>query len=294
MRIGARGSKLALWQAKYTQQQLNAVGVESELVILQSAGELMQPGFVRQTEGKAHFVKSTGEALLRGDIDLAVHSLKDLPTEMPSGLVITAVSHRADPADWLVIRRESREQAMLLQLKEQAVVGASNARRKAQLQDFRPDLRVRDVSGNMATKLGRLAQGDFDAVVLAAAGLTALEIDLTEFHILPFNPREFVPAPGQGVMAFQTCADDLVVRRLIKQIHHPEASAATNVERATLRLLGHDHRAQLGVYCERDGQGNYHVWAALADEGSGTVKRAHLSSSTSFQLPEKIVAALKR
>lgn len=292
LRIGTRGSKLALWQAEYTQRQLQAAGLDSELVIIKTQGDLIQHLGFDKMEGKGFFTKEIEEALLRGEADLAVHSMKDLPTRSTEGLSIAAVSYRENPADWLLVRRERQQEGELFGLPKGAVVGTSSARRKAQMLDFRPDIEIRDIRGNVPTRLEKLREGGFDAILLAAAGLTRLEIGLSEFHVVRFNPREFVPAPAQGALAWQVCTDDKNTRRALKQIHQPDVSAVINVERRVLNLLDGGCQMPLGVYCERDGAGNYHVWAARAEAWNAAVKRVRLSQSTSHMLAERVVEAL--
>lgn len=292
IRIGTRGSKLALWQAHFVQDQLKEIGVDSELSIIKTKGDKIQHLSFDKIEGKGFFTKEIEEALLRGDIDMAVHSMKDLPTETPEGLVITAVSYREDPADCLLIRPDAVLEGQLLQLKSNAIVGTSSARRKAQMLDFRKDIKIEDIRGNVPTRIEKLRQKKFDAILLAAAGLSRLALDISDLKVIKFNPKEFVPAPAQGVLAFQTQKEDKASRRILKQIHHAEVAAATNVERKVLQLLDGGCHMPLGVYCEKDHMGNYHVWAAKADRWDGAVKRVRLSSSTSFNLAESIVAQL--
>mgnify|MGYP001349791355 CR=1 FL=1 len=288
IKIGTRGSKLALWQAAFTRSLLAELGIEAELVIIKTKGDAIQHLGFDKIEGKGFFTKEIEDALLRGDVDMAVHSMKDMPTSQPDGLVLAAVSYREDPSDWLIIRPEAAGEGMLFGLKEGAVTGTSSARRKAQLLGFRNDLALRDIRGNVPTRLEKLRRGEFDAIMLAAAGLGRLGLDLSEFVTVKFSPREFVPAPAQGVLAFQCCADDLDTRRLLHKIHHPEVAAVTNVERKVLKLIGGGCHLPLGVYCERDPMGNYHAWAALSDAWDQPVRRVRFSQSTHFQLAEKI------
>ncbi|RMG85129.1 MAG: hydroxymethylbilane synthase, partial [Bacteroidetes bacterium] len=243
--------------------------------------------------GKGFFTKEIEEALLRGDVDMAVHSMKDMPTESPEGLVLTAVSYRENPADWLIIRKEVVESDALLRLPARAVVGTSSARRKCQILNLRPDLEMKDIRGNVPTRLDKLRRGDFDGIMLAAAGVTRLEIDLSDFEVIKFHPREFVPAPAQGVLVYQTGAENTEVRRLLKNLHHPEVAAATNIERQVLKQMGGGCHMPLGVYCERDQLGNYHVWAAYAESWDAPLRRAMVSSSTSHELAETVVQKLK-
>jgi hydroxymethylbilane synthase len=293
IRIGTRGSKLALWQAEYTQTQLESVGVATELVIIKTTGDQIQHLSFDKIEGKGFFTKEIEEALLRGDVDMAVHSMKDMPTTQPDGLVITAVSYREDPADWLLVRNDAIEVGQLFGLKKNPLLGTSSARRKAQMLDFRADVQVKDIRGNVPTRVEKLRNGHFDAILLAAAGLSRLGLDLSDLHLVKFNPREFVPAPAQGVLAWQTAKEDLEVRRILKHLHQPEVSAVTNVERKVLQLMEGGCHMPLGVYCERDAQGNYHVCAAVAEQWDAPVKRVNLSSSTSFKLAEQVVEKLR-
>lgn len=293
IKIGTRGSMLALWQAKFTQQLLKDLGVDSELMVIQTKGDKIQHLSFDKIEGKGFFTKEIETALLAGEVDMAVHSMKDMPTTQPEGLSLTAVSYREDPADWLVINKSSVDTSQLFQFKKDAVIGTSSARRKAQMLDYRPDIQLKDIRGNVPTRLKKLQEGQFDAILLAAAGLKRLEMDLEEFELFSFNPEEFVPAPAQGVLCYQTKTEDLATRRILKQIHHNEVARVTNVERKILQLLDGGCHMPLGAYCTRDHAGNYHVWAAHASSWDGPVKRVKLSSSTHFELAEQVIEALK-
>lgn len=292
IRIGTRGSKLALWQANHTQEKLKAEGIDSELIIIKTQGDRIQHLSFDKMEGKGFFTKEIEDALLRDEIDVAVHSMKDLPTNSPEGLSITALSYREDPADWLVIRKERADAAHGLSLPLNAIVGTSSARRKAQLLDFRPDAQLKDIRGNVPTRLGKLDEGLFDAILLAAAGVTRLGIDLSAYHIVRFNPKEFVPAPAQGVLAWQARTEDTATRRLLQRIHEKDTAEVTNVERRVLNLLEGGCQMPVGVYCERDEDGNFHVWAALAAAWDQPVRRVRHSQSTKHQLAERVVEAL--
>ncbi|HNG90689.1 MAG TPA: hydroxymethylbilane synthase, partial [Saprospiraceae bacterium] len=183
------------------------------------------------------------------------------------------------------------EGGQIFRLKTGATVGSSAARRKAQLADYRPDLVLKDIRGNVPTRLQRLRDGDFDAIFLAAAGLNRLGVDLSGLERIELHPREFVPAPAQGVLAWQTHRDDTPTRLLLRRLHHPEVSAVTNVERRVLQLLDGGCQLPLGVYCERDAAGHFHAHAACM---IGTeMRRVRVSSSTSFDLAETVVQRLK-
>lgn len=293
IKIGTRGSKLALWQAEFTQQLLQDLDIASELVIIKTKGDQIQHLSFDKIEGKGFFTKEIETALLAGAVDMAVHSMKDMPTTQPEGLSLTAVSYREDPADWLVINPDSIDKSQLFGFKKGAVIGTSSARRKAQMLDFRSDIEIKDIRGNVPTRLKKLQEGQFDAILLAAAGLKRLEMDLSGFELFAFNPKEFVPAPAQGVLCYQTKTEDLATRRILKNIHHGEVARVTNVERKILKLLDGGCHMPLGAYCERDQAGNYHVWAAHADSWDGPVKRVKLSSSTHFELAEQVLEVLK-
>ncbi len=292
--IGTRGSKLALWQAHFTRDNLEKMGIEVEIKIIKTRGDKIQHLSFDKIEGKGFFTKELEDALLGGQVDLAVHSMKDLPTESPEGLSIAGVSYRENPADWLVINKGQEDTSKVYQLKDNATVGTSSARRKAILLDIRPDINLKDIRGNVPTRLQKLKDGQFDAIILAAAGLTRLDLDMSDFVVVKLNTQEFVPAPAQGVLAYQTCTADIETRKIIKRLHNSEVAAVTNVERKVLNLLGGGCHMPLGVYCELDDKGYYHVWAAKAATWDGPVKRVRMSSGTSFELAEQVLAALKQ
>ena len=293
IRIGTRGSKLALWQAHFLQRELEALGEASELVIIKTQGDRIQDIGFNKMEGKGFFTKELEDAQLDGRVDLAVHSMKDLPTTQPEGLVLAAVSYREDPTDTLLIRRDVLTPGATLQLPDGARVGTSSARRKSQMRALRPDVELLDLRGNVPTRVEKLRSGDYDAIILATAGLKRLGLAPADVEQIRFSPREFVPAPAQGVLAFQCREADTKLRRLLQRIHHRDVAERTNVERAVLRLLDGGCQLPLGVYCETDEQGNYHVWAAIAESADGSARRIRLSSSTRFELAEMVVDRLK-
>ncbi len=293
VRIGTRGSKLALWQANYLQAELAKIGLTSSIHIIKTKGDTIQDLSFDKIEGKGFFTKEIEEALLGEEVDLAVHSMKDLPTTSPEGLVVTAVSYREDPTDWLIIRKEVSVKNQLLQLPLGAVVGTSSARRKAQLLHFRSDFVLKDIRGNVPTRIDKLRQGQFDAIALAGAGITRLELDLSEFEVIKFDPKEFIPAPAQGVLAFQVRENDKELRRQLRALHHQEVADCTNVERRVLQLLDGGCHLPLGAFCTKDHAGNYHLWAAYAESAVAPLKQISLSSSTRFELAEQAIKSLK-
>lgn len=290
IRIGTRGSALALWQAQHTQAALQKIGVESELVIISTRGDQIQHLGFDKMEGKGFFTKEIEDALLQGEVHVAVHSMKDLSTQQPEGLVISAVSYREDPSDRLLIRHEAFDPSRPFRLRAGAVVGTSAARRKAQLLDFRPDLSVRDLRGNVPTRVNKLRAGEYDAIFLATAGLERLQLDLSDLKAVPLHPHEFVPAPAQGVLAWQTHMDDLDTRRVFQKLHHHEVAACTNVERRLLRMFDGGCQLPFGAFCERDSNGHYHASAACLIEQQ--MRRVRVSQTISEGLAERLHAQL--
>lgn len=291
--IGSRGSDLALWQAHFMQDQLKSVGHDSEVVIIKTRGDQIQHLSFDKIEGKGFFTKEIEDQLLAGDIDVAVHSMKDLPTTSPDGLRIAATSYREDPSDTILILKDSFDAAQPLRLKKGTVVGTSSARRKAQLRDLNSDITTDDIRGNVPTRIQKLREGQFGAIVLATAGLNRLKIDLSEFEVVQMHPREFVPAPAQGVLAYQTRSEDIEMRKIIAQIGDVDVARSTNVERKVLQMMDGGCHLPLGVYCEQDQLGNYHAWGAMANDVNGDVIRCRVSQSTFVGMAEEIYKQLK-
>jgi len=291
--IGTRGSKLALWQAYYVKDQLEALGTEVEIKIIKTKGDMVLNLSFDKIEGKGFFTKEIEEELLSGQIDLAVHSMKDMPTTQPEGLVLAGVSYREDPADLLIMRQDAVDMSHTFGLKKEAKVGSSSVRRKAIFNHYRPDCKLVDIRGNVQTRLSKLETGDCDAILLALAGMNRLEMDLSAYRVVRLSPKEFVPAPAQGVLAYQTRREDKPMRDLIRKIHNPAVSRLTNVERRALQLLGGGCHVPFGAYAEQDTNGFIHVWASYAKDYDQPLKQIRLSSSSTFGLSEKIIQGLK-
>jgi hydroxymethylbilane synthase len=230
LRLGTRASALARWQAEWVAAQLRQRGIEVELTPITTTGDHRR-GAIAAIGGEGVFTKEIEAALLDGRIDLAVHSLKDLPTAAAAGLCLAAVPERAPAGDVLVSARA----ASLDELPKGAVVGTGSLRRRTQLLHFRRDLQMKDIRGNVDTRLRKLAEGGYDALVLAEAGLHRLGLDQ---HIAQVLPWEIVlPAPGQGAMALQTRADDEPTRRVAAELDHAPTRAAVTAERTLLAAL---------------------------------------------------------
>ena len=291
--IGTRGSRLALWQSEHTQQLLKDIGISSGLQVIKTKGDQIQHLSFDKIEGKGFFTKEIEDELLEGNVDIAVHSLKDMPTTQPDGLVLAALLKRADPADWMIVNKSSMDSDKDLSVKQDPVIGTSSARRKAQVLGFRPDAQIKDIRGNVPTRLRKLQEGQFDAILLAAAGLTRLQLDLSEFHVIKFNPREFVPAPGQGVVAIQCRIEDIETRRMLKKLHQSQVGQCSNVERSVLKMMDGGCQLPLGVHCQKDLNNYYHVFAAFSEAWDSPLKFAQISSSTTDGLAKQVFNELQ-
>lgn len=252
IRIGSRGSDLALWQAHHVKRQLEELGCSVIITIIKTQGDIIQHLSFDKLEGKGFFTKEIEQALLEKSIDLAVHSHKDLETNPPEGLIIGCVSEREDPADLLVIAKSAFDAANKWDLKENAIVGTSSARRKSQVVRFREDVEIKDLRGNVPTRIQKLREGQYDAILLAKAGVDRLEIDLSEFHVFAMDPTEFVPAPAQGVLALQIREEDQALHTILQNLNHPEVQKRIAVERKVLNLMQGGCQLPLGVYCDEN------------------------------------------
>ena len=247
--IGTRSSKLALWQADYVAERLREeypkLRVEKKLMT--TKGDRILDAPLAKIGGKGLFTKELETAMLAGEIDLAVHSLKDMPTEIPEGLVISAVTKRLDGGDALV----SSKYPSLAELPPGARVGTSSLRRRAQLLHYRPDLEIRDLRGNVNTRLRKLEEGDFDAIVLAVAGLRRLGY---EDRIAEILSRDIIlPAVGQGALAVET-REDAEIRERIAFLNHEDTFVCAQAERAFLAKVEGGCQVPVGVFAEVEGE----------------------------------------
>jgi hydroxymethylbilane synthase len=252
IRIGTRGSDLALWQANHVKRQLENLGCSVSILEIKTQGDAIQHLSFDKLEGKGFFTKEIELALLENTIDLAVHSHKDLETNSPDGLIIACVSEREDPADLLLVAKDAVDLNQKWELKENAVVGTSSARRKSQVLSFRSDVLLNDLRGNVPTRIQKLRDGKYDAILLAKAGVDRLKIDLSEFHVFVLDPTEFVPAPAQGVLALQIRESDTELNALLQKLHHADVQKRIAVERKVLNLMKGGCQLPLGVYCSED------------------------------------------
>lgn len=283
VRLATRASKLALWQAHFVRDRLEPLGVTVELVEVSTQGDRDRRPFA-ELGGVGVFTKAVQEAVQDGRADVAVHSYKDLPSMPAPGLEVAAVPERADPRDVLVARPEVLDpDATGVPLREGARVGTGAVRRQKQLHAMRPDLCVTDLRGNVPTRLGKLAGGEYDAIVLAAAGLERLAPPLGELIARPLEPEAFLPAPAQGALALEIRRGEEGLASLLTELHDPAGYRAVAAERGLMGLIHGGCQLALGAHArDEDGILTLRAWyegvtAAVSDASSeGAAQRAFL------------------
>ncbi len=281
---------MALWQANYVKSLLAEIGIETELKIIKTQGDSILNLRLDKLEGKGFFTKELEDHLLAGDIDLAVHSHKDLPTENPSGLIIAAVSEREDPSEMLLILKDCVDTSKKLSVKHNGIVGTSSNRRQSQLLAVRPDLEIEDLRGNVPTRIQKLRDEDYDAIVLAKAGVTRLGLDLSEFHIEIIEPTaEMVPSPAQGVLAIQIRENDHQLFNVLQKINNEAVAEVIAIERKVLNLFDGGCHMPLGCYCEKEDD-LFKVWTTKANEAEEFPDRLYMEAKSAEGLAEKILA----
>lgn len=287
--IGSRGSDLALWQANYVQAELKKQGFESRIEIIITKGDRIQDLSFDKIEGKGFFTKEIEEALLEKRIDLAVHSLKDLPTTSPDGLQIAALSYREDPRDLLIIRKDACDAATGLGVKIGGRIGTSSARRKVQIALLQADLEITDLRGNVPTRIQKCRSGAYDAIIIAAAGVSRLQLDLSDFFTVALEPDRFVPAPAQGVLGLQIRSEDSYTEGALSKLHNAAVAEVVNVERQTLNLFEGGCHMPVGVFCTK-ANGIFTVIVAKSANDLQLPIKIELKSETSAGLPERLLA----
>jgi len=278
IRIGSRGSALALAQTNAVARDLRGEGHDVEIFIIQTAGDRDKSAKFADIGAPGVFVREIEAALLGGEVDLAVHSYKDLPSRSPQGLVVGAVPERVDPADRLVAKAEFVTSAAasagdLLPLADGAVVGTASERRRALLRALRPDLQLESIRGNVPTRLDKLREGPYQAIVLAAAGLERLERDadapplgLGELVNIRLDPAVFVPSPAQGAIALQ-CREDDPVQAALEPLHDVDAALPVRAERELLRLVDGGCSLPFGAWAQTVEGGRLELVAVLEEQG---------------------------
>jgi hydroxymethylbilane synthase len=260
--IGSRGSQLALWQANYIKERLEARGEQTRIEIIKTTGDRILDSPLHQLGGKGLFTKEIEEALLDGRIDLAVHSMKDLPTELPAGLTIAAIPQRADARDAIIGGK-------LRDLKHGAIVGTSSLRRIAQLRRLRPDLDIRSIRGNVDTRINKIERGEYDAIVLAAAGVQRLGWGqiISEF----FRPDLMCPAVAQGALAIETRLEGPGFDACAP-LDHPWTRLPVTAERAMLAALGGGCQVPIGAFGTLEDTELFLTGAVFSPDGSQMIR----------------------
>jgi hydroxymethylbilane synthase len=281
LRIGSRGSQLALWQANHISALLREQGHEVELEIIKTTGDKITDVALAQVGTKGMFTKEIEEALADGRVDLAVHSLKDLPTELPAGFELVAITTRVNPHDvFLSVKYDS-----VKALPKGARVGTSSLRRQAQLKVSRPDLMIHPLRGNVDTRVRKLEEGEYDAIILAAAGLTRLGKTQLVREVLS---KEFMcPAAGQGALGIEIRADDLEMRKYLAFLDDAAARATTTCERALLNKLGGGCQVPIGAFAEIQNE-ILSLTAVVAQPDGSLILREEQSGADPIALGEKV------
>jgi hydroxymethylbilane synthase len=285
IRIGSRGSQLALWQANHIADRLRGAGHEVGIEMIRTTGDRLQEITFAQVGTKGMFTKEIEEALIEGRIDIAVHSLKDLPTELATEFVLAAIPERADPRDAFV----SVEFHSFFDLPAGAKVGSGSPRRQTQLRALRPDLEYIEFRGNVDTRLRKLEDGQAQATILAASGLDRL--GRTEWIRQRFDVEHLCPAAGQGALAIECRAGDASTHEVIAFLDHGDTCFAVTAERAALNALGGGCQVPIGMYCRREGETFRINGVVAALEGSGHVS-ASTTGTDAAELGREIAAVL--
>ena len=257
--IGSRGSQLALWQSRWVQARLAELGQESRIEVIHTTGDKVLDVALSMVGSKGLFTKEIEDALLRGEIDLAVHSLKDMPTLLPDGLALAAIPAREDPRDALV-------GSTLVEIPEGARVGTSSLRRAAQLRHLRPDLNVQTIRGNVDTRLRKLDEGQFDVIVLASAGLRRLGWEHRIAESL--DPSVMCPAVGQGALAIETRVGDSICQ----QLDNAPTRICVMAERSLLATLGGGCQVPIGAHARLEGDSLHLLGVIVAPDGSRVIR----------------------
>ena len=279
MTIGTRGSQLALWQANTVARRIaDAGGPACRVAVIKTSGDRLQEAPLSEVGGKRLFVKEIEDALVRGDVDLAVHSAKDMPAILPDGLLIGGVLPREDPLDAVVLPRGRTMDArsideLVAELGHSPAIGTVSVRRVAQLMRLMPGARFAPIRGNLDTRLRKLDEGEHDALVLAAAGLRRLGFASRISFALPVTAC--VPAPGQGIVAIEVRENDSKTRAIVSTIDDPAARAALDAERSVIEALGGGCQTPIGAFASVEEPDSLELVAAVVAPDGGRIVRAH-------------------
>jgi hydroxymethylbilane synthase len=294
VKIGTRESDLARTQTAAIAEKISkGLGGKVEQILIKTKGDIVTDRPLREIEGTGYFTKELEEALLDGSIDIAVHSFKDMPSQIPEGLVLAAISDREDPADLLIIDKESFEPSFgEIPLRKHAIVGTSAVRRAVQVRAIRNDIETKDLRGNVSTRVRKLAEKQYDAIFLAAAGVRRLNLDLGAFQVVRLDPIRFVPSPGQGALAIQMRNNDKNIEQISEFIHNKSVATATGIERSVMARFGGGCSLPLGVYAWFD-NGSWHARGFWGESPTASVW-ASASDDDPVMVSEKLYRLLKK
>ncbi|MFH1698994.1 MAG: hydroxymethylbilane synthase [Candidatus Zixiibacteriota bacterium] len=296
IRIGTRGSDLALWQANFIKNQLESITKFPVILkIIKTRGDKITNLSFSKMEGKGFFTKELEETLLNNDIDLAVHSLKDLQTVMPEGLALTAVGFREDNREALLIRKESFSPDNPLKIKSGGIIGSSSVRRLCQISNIQPDLQMKDLRGNVPTRVGKLRERKYDAIIIAYAGIKRLELNLSDLHLELLDEDFFLPAPAQGILGLQTRANDSPVIDIVSQLDDKTARIQIDLERGLMKLMEGGCQLPLGAFSRIEGD-NYRLCAVYGLKENHKwigLKRADVMGNDIAEMIEEAYRQLK-
>ncbi|DAB28166.1 MAG: hydroxymethylbilane synthase [Sulfurimonas sp. RIFOXYD12_FULL_33_39] len=279
--IATRGSQLALWQSNHIKAVLEEQnpGMEVELNIIVTTGDRIQDKALSKIGGKGLFLKELEEAMLRGEAQIAVHSLKDVPTVMPDGLLLAAITEREDSRDALLSEKYPNIDA----LPEGATVGTSSLRRRMQIEKLRPDLVIKDLRGNVDTRIRKLKEGEFDAIILAAAGINRLSLLDAVKHVYPISLEEMVPSMGQGALGIEA-VNDAEVLKIVARLEDEYSRIETTIERAFVDELEGGCQVPIGVNASVLEDGNVSIKAVLGlPDGTEMLMDSKITSKKDYQ-----------
>nr|WP_314891794.1 hydroxymethylbilane synthase [uncultured Campylobacter sp.] len=276
--IATRGSVLALWQSEHIASLLEAHGIQAQLKSMKTKGDKILDTPLAKIGGKGLFTKELEESMLRGEAHIAVHSLKDVPVEFPQGLVLAAICAREDVRDAMI----SEKYAKFNELPRGAKVGTTSLRRKMQLLSMRPDLEVISLRGNVQTRLRKLKDGEFDAIILAMAGINRLNLCAEVRHVAPFEVSQMIPAMGQGALGIEA-VDEPQTLRAIEFLKDERAIIETTVERDFVRVLEGGCQVPIGINARLDGE-NIHISAIVGlPDGSESICQSIVAQKSQYQ-----------
>lgn len=291
-RLGTRKSQLAQTQSTLIKNQLEALGLQIELVLIESSGDQDRstPLYETSAQSPGIFVKQLEDSLLAGEIDLAVHSLKDVPTTQPNGLQVTAITIREAANDCLIARPDSLDANRPLGLKEGISLGTSSLRREAQVLAIDETLKVESLRGNLPTRVRAVKEGKVGATLLASAGLNRLQLEDSELVFNSLKVSKFIPAPGQGALAIETRKElDEALMQALAELNHPVTRAEVEIERAIMKKLEGGCSLPLGVYCKKNKSSqNYKVHAFLGINSETHIWKKFLYFESEAKEPEII------